>query len=196
MRLTACQFLRVFYRVRVIGSLPPDGAMVIAPVHRSYLDIPLLGLITKREIRFMAKRELFTTPGLSHFFRALGAYEVNRGEPDLAAIKKSLSILKQDWPLCIFPEGTRLSGTDVGSLETGVVYLANRTGVPVVPVGIAGSEKALGKHGKFIRFSRITIVIGEAMRLGPEKMKKDQLEDTTLLLRERLQDVFDRARAL
>lgn len=157
--LTLC---RVLFRVRVRGleHVPTSGSYIVAPTHRSLLDIPFAAFTTRRRIRFMAKEELFAKPGLARLLAALGGFPVSRGSADRAALRTAQEIIESGEPTALFPEGTRLSGREVGTLFDGAAYLAAKTGVPIVPVGIGGSEQILASGRVLPRLRRVAVVVG------------------------------------
>ena len=138
---------KVVFRVRVVGRerVPKQGAYIVAPSHRSILDIPFAAFITGRTVRFLAKDDLFSTPWGRRLFDALGAVEVERGTADRAALRALEDALAAGSPVAVFPEGTRKSGPEIGELYDGAAYLAIKLGVPIVPVGIGGSEHILAQ---------------------------------------------------
>jgi 1-acyl-sn-glycerol-3-phosphate acyltransferase len=155
-------FARVFWRLSIDGAenLPPTGAYVVAPVHRSNIDTPLVGCITVRRMRFMGKDSLWHNRISARFFSALGGFPVVRGTADRDALRRCIDVIEGGEPLVLFPEGTRQSGPLVEHLYEGAAYVALRTGVPIVPVGIGGSERAMPKGARGLRPGRIAIVVG------------------------------------
>ena len=155
----------LFFPGRVTGAenLPVSGAFILAPVHRSNLDWLLVARVTRRRLRYIAKAEVWKSKRIGRFIEALGAFPVNRSGADREALERCRAVLAGGEPLVMFPEGTRRSGREVEDLREGVAYLALRAGVPVVPVGIGGSEKAMPRGAKVPRPRRIDIVIGTAV---------------------------------
>ena len=154
---------KVLFRVRVRGSdlVPRSGAYIVAPSHRSILDVPFAAFITRRTIRFLAKEELFTNEIGSRAFTALGAVRVERGTADRGALRALEQALREGSPVAVFPEGTRESGPRLGPLFDGAAFLAVKLGVPIVPVGIGGSENILPKGKRFPRLHRVAVVVGK-----------------------------------
>jgi len=154
---------KVVFRVRVVGKerVPKTGAYIVAPSHRSILDIPFAAFITTRTVRFLAKDDLFSTPLGKRLFDALGAVEVERGTADRGALRELEAVLTGGSPVAVFPEGTRRSGSHVAELFAGAAYLAIKLGVPIVPVGIGGSEHILPKGKLFPRIHRVAVSVGE-----------------------------------
>jgi 1-acyl-sn-glycerol-3-phosphate acyltransferase len=192
----------VLYRVRLRGRerLPATGGYVLAPSHRSMMDIPFLALVTKDRVRFMGKAEVFKVPVLGAAFSALGGFPVARDGTDRKAVRDSMEMLQNGEKLAVFPEGTRQNGEKIQPLQPGAAYLALRAGVPIVPVGIAGSEAIIRSRGRFLpRFDRVAIVIGEPV-VPPPRTKstvpRADVDALTAQLAEVLQATFDEAVAL
>jgi 1-acyl-sn-glycerol-3-phosphate acyltransferase len=161
-RAVVLSLCKVLFRVRVSGRehVPPSGAYIVAPTHRSILDVPFTAFITRRTIRFLAKDELFSTGIGRRLFTALGAIRVERGTADRSALRALEEALRDGSPVAVFPEGTRVSGPRVASLFDGAAYLAVKLQVPIVPVGIGGSEGILPKGKRFPRIRRVAVVVG------------------------------------
>jgi 1-acyl-sn-glycerol-3-phosphate acyltransferase len=192
---------RVLFRVRVVGTehVPPAGAYIIAPTHRSNLDTPFTAFVTKRRVRFMAKQEMFQHPLSAKFFTALGGVPVERGSPNArAALKATRAALTAGEPVAMFPEGTRRHGREVDDLFDGTAYLAVKLGVPIVPVGIGGSEEILASGKKIPKFHRVAVVIGEPIAPPSDATtrKRSDLAAITAQLQVELQKLFDEAMLL
>lgn len=160
----------------VIGkeNVPKEGALVVASVHLSHLDPPLLGSTCPRELRFMAKEELFKNPLLGGLIKSLGAFPVKRGTSDMAAIKLAIQWLQEGRAVLVFPEGQRGDGTHLQPLQSGAHLLAKRSGAMIVPVGIAGTHKVMPRGSKGIHRARTTVVYGKPFLLSevPEDSKE------------------------
>jgi 1-acyl-sn-glycerol-3-phosphate acyltransferase len=186
-------------RVRGRGKVPRLGPFVVAPSHRSLLDIFFTGYITRRRIRFMAKRELFENRFLAWLFTALGGFPVERGTADRSALRAAQQMLEGGEPLAVFPEGTRRHGRDIVDLFDGAVYLASRVGVPIVPVGIGGSEQILSSGRSLPRLHRVAIVVGDPIQppgRGTGRVPRQEITNVTEKLRVELQSCFDEALSL
>jgi 1-acyl-sn-glycerol-3-phosphate acyltransferase len=192
---------RVAFRVRVAGTenVPPSGAYIVAPTHRSNLDTPFAAFVTKRRIRFMAKQELFKHPLGAKFFLAMGGVPVERGSPNArAALKATQAALKDGEPVAVFPEGTRRHGREVTDLFDGTAYLAVKLGVPILPIGIGGSEEILASGKKLPRLRRVAVVVGPVIVPPPDATtrKRSDLVAITAELQVELQRLFDDAMKL
>lgn len=162
-RAVAVGISRLYFPGRVAGreNLPATGAYLVAPVHRSYVDWLIVGRVTgRRRMRFIAKAEIWQSKIVGRILEALGVFPVNRSGADREALERCREVLAGGEPLVMFPEGTRRSGPIVRDLREGVAYLALRAGVPVVPIGIGGSEKAMPRGSAIPRPHRVEVVIG------------------------------------
>jgi 1-acyl-sn-glycerol-3-phosphate acyltransferase len=154
---------RLYFPGTVQGreNLPPRGAYIVAPVHRSYVDWLIVARITaRRRLRYIVKEEVWKSKLIGRVIEACGGFPVNRSGADREALQRCQAVLVGGEPLVMFPEGTRRSGPEVRELKDGVAYLSLRAGVPVVPVGIGGAERAMPRGSSFPRPRRVNIVIG------------------------------------
>lgn len=181
-----------------LENVPTEGAYVLAPVHRSFIDFALVSGVTKRRMRYMGKDSLWRNPLLGRFISTLGAYPVSRGSADREAMRATEAILRGGEPVVMFPEGTRRRGPTVGELFEGPAFMAARVGVPVIPVGIGGSEQALPKGKKLPRPVKIHIVVGPPIHPPPVPEGKRHparraYHEVTLALQVEVQRLFDQA---
>lgn len=151
-------FICLIYRVSVVGleNVPTEGGAIIVANHLSYLDPPLIGMVLRRPIRFMAKKELFRFRVLAWLIRNLGAFPVDRGSVDRAAIREAIDTVSSGQLLGVFPEGGRSKDGRLQQGHAGAALVAIKTGVPVVPVGILGLGRNSAGHG-LRRQLRVTI---------------------------------------
>ena len=192
-------FCRIYFRLRVFGSdnIPKTGAFILAPIHRSNVDTPIVSVVTKRRLRFMGKDSLWKIKPIGVILSALGGFPVTRGSADLEALKRCLAVLKLGEPLVMFPEGTRQSGPKIHPLFDGAAYLAIKADVPIVPVGFGGTEGVMPKGSKMILPRRCSVVVGKP--IYPPKSETGRLPrtattDLTAELIAALQVVFDQAK--
>ena len=190
---------KLYFRVQVIGTehIPADREYVLAPVHRSNIDFALAALVTKRRMRYIAKDSLFTIGWVGKIWLALGAFPVHRGSADREALRTSIAVVQHGEPLVLFPEGTRQIGPVVEEVFDGAAYVAARTDVQIIPVGIGGSERAMPKGAKFIKPSKIVIVVGPPMdppTAGERgRASRKAVRETTERLKVEIQRLFDDA---
>lgn len=127
--------------VQGLGNVPRTGALIVAPNHLSDCDPFAVGVALPRPTYFMAKSELFDIPVIGRFISLLHGFPVRRGKPDRHALHKAEDILKSGEALVIFPEG-KLSETGLlDELNPGVIMIAMRTGAPILPVGLVGTNR-------------------------------------------------------
>jgi 1-acyl-sn-glycerol-3-phosphate acyltransferase len=186
---------------RGFDNVPTTGAYIVAPIHRSNLDTPLIGAITRRRLRYMGKESMWKKRFGAWFLTAAGGFPVERGTADRAAIRACLEVLERGEPLVVFPEGTRQSGTTICEMYDGPAYLACRAQVPLLPIGIGGTEAAMPKGHKFPKRTRLSLVVGAPIPPPPPEPGKDRvsrkaIRQLTEQLGEEIQRLFDEARAL
>jgi 1-acyl-sn-glycerol-3-phosphate acyltransferase len=159
-------FARLVWRLEVQGAsnVPLEGGVIIAPNHLSLLDPPLIGCACPRELRYLAKAELFRNRLFARFIRRLGAFPVERGTADVGAIKTALQFLKDGRAVIIFIEGTRGTGEHLLPPTPGVTLLARQSGAPVVPTAIVGSEQAWPKGSKLPHRAQVKVAFGTPVR--------------------------------
>ncbi len=193
---------RILFRVEVHGreNVPASGAFILSPgAHRSNLEIFLVCLVTRRRLRYMGKDSLWKNPASDWFFSSLGGFPVNRDGADREALNQTLDLVGQGEAVVMFPEGTRRSGPTIepDHMRDGVAYVASRAQVPVVPVGIGGSERAMPAGAKYIRPSKMVVVVGEPLTPVPLKesgrVSRSGVRTLTEDLRRTLQGLFDDA---
>ena len=183
-------------RVRGAERLSIEGPVIVAPVHRSNLDAPLIASAGTRRMRALGKRSLFVNPVSAWVCAALGAIPLRRGEADRDAMRAARTILDDGEMMIVFPEGTRQSGPTVAGVFDGMSYLANKTGATIVPVGIAGTEVALPSGARFFRRVPTAIVVGEPIPAPEGRMSRPALAEFSAMVGERLQAAFDEAKGL
>jgi len=143
--------LKIFWRMEIIGieNLPESGGLIIASNHVSYLDPAVLVASLNRKVYFITKKEVFKNTFVNFILKKLNAFSVDRGNVDILAFKKAINILGEEKVLGIFPEGTRSSNGELQELKLGVIKIAMKTGVPILPVGIIGTHKIYPRGIKF-----------------------------------------------
>ncbi|MDX1934358.1 MAG: lysophospholipid acyltransferase family protein [Capsulimonadales bacterium] len=153
-------------------NVPKNGTVLMVSNHVSYLDPVAIGDASPRRVVFMAKAELFRNRVLGFLLRGVDSFPVKRGEPDRAAFKNTLSMLEEGRVVCIFPQGTRREAGDLADAEPGAGLFAIRTGCPVVPVYVSGTDRMLDRQGKWHR-GRVTVAFGEPFTLARETDREE-----------------------
>jgi 1-acyl-sn-glycerol-3-phosphate acyltransferase len=189
--------VRIFFRV--VGSwqiegrenVPAKGALLLAPNHLSFLDPPLVGCALKRSAWFMAKAELFHVPVFKWLIPKLHAYPVQRGSGDRAALKHTLGLLAAGEAVTMFPEGTRSQTGELGEPELGIGMIALRSGAPIVPMAIAGTDDMLPRGAHFLKRARVRVRFGKPIPIPAPEGKPGREEYAAVA-----KSVMDAIRAL
>jgi 1-acyl-sn-glycerol-3-phosphate acyltransferase len=196
---TARGVLSSVARVHVEGArdLPAAGPLIVAPNHLSNADPPLvagwLAPALGRRPRFLAKEQIFIGP-LARFLEWQGAVRVRAGGSDADAYRVCRTLLDAGEALIIFPEGTRSPSGVLGKALPGVALLATRARVPVLPVGISGSDHFLGRGARVPRMgARITVRVGRPFVLSadPALPRREALEAANTELMRRIAALVD-----
>jgi len=191
---------RIYFRASYEGleNVPATGAFVLAPVHRSNLDFALMSVLTTRRMRYMGKESLWKYPWFGRIIAAMGAYPVSRGTADREALRRTIEVLGEGDGLVLFPEGTRRSGPVVEELFEGAAFVASRAGVPIVPVGIGGTERAMPKGARVPRPAKVRVIVGPPLLPPPlpdgrRHPSRKAIHELTHALQRELQRLLDQA---
>ena len=151
-------FVRAVYRLEVVGAenIPSSGGAVIAGNHESILDGIILGAAVERDLCFLGKSELWRLRPLAWLLDGIGAIRIERGRGDVEALARAVSALEAGRVVAIFPQGAVRGDR---RWRRGAARLALATGVPIVPVRLVGTARALSRTR--IGFPRLRIVFGE-----------------------------------
>jgi len=194
-------FCRLWCRMQVKGreNFPTDEPFIMAPTHRSIIDTPVSSGVYTRRMRFMGADKWWSNKAFGKLLTALGGFPVSRGTADREALKRCIAVLEGGEPLVMFPEGERKSGAVVQPLFEGAAYVAMKTGAPIVPVAIGGSERVMPKGAKFIWPRKMYVIVGQPMRVpivaeaDGSKAQRNAAKQLTLDLHAELQRLFDTA---
>lgn len=163
--------LRRLGRPAVIGldNVPREGAFVLVANHVSLADPPIIGWAagyqTHRLIHFMAKEEMRRWPILGWLAERSGVFFVRRGEGDRASQRAALEMLARGEPIALFPEGTRSRDGVLSEGKPGAALLAMRSGAPLLPVAISGSERIFPGRSRMPHRTNVTVTIGRPFAL-------------------------------
>jgi 1-acyl-sn-glycerol-3-phosphate acyltransferase len=202
LRLLALGLAKLWFRVEIVGRerVPAHGPFVLAPVHRSNIDFLLAAFVARPRMRYMGKSAIWKWQLPGRFFSMLGAFPVHRGSADRESLRTCIRVIENGEPLVLFPEGSRRSGPELDRLFDGAAYVALRTGVPLVPVGIGGSEAAMPTGSKLIKPHKVVLVVGDPIEVprgdGSGRVSRRVVRELTERLDGALQDCFDEARRL
>ncbi len=172
--------LLTWWRVRGKENIPSQGPLLIVANHLSLADPPLLDVSLNRKVIFMAKKELFRSRIVGYFIGSFGAFPVHRGQLDRKALHQAERLLAQGLALVMFPEGMRSRSGRLRQAFSGSALIALRSGAPILPVGITGTEKVKGLTW-ILRRPKITVNIGHPFYLPPvsSKLTKAELAELT-----------------
>jgi 1-acyl-sn-glycerol-3-phosphate acyltransferase len=191
----------VLFRPKVAGKehVPSSGPVILAPVHRSFADFGFTAFCTRRKLFFMTKDSMWERKWLGRLLLYVGAFPVHRESADREALQRAEEVLKRGECLVLFPEGTRRQGSVIENLMEGAAFLSARTGAPIVPIGIGGSDLAMPKGKILPKPLTIQVVIGPAIppppRTGGGRVSRSSVHAATDDLVAKLQVVYDEARA-
>ena len=167
------------YRAKGMEHIPPDTGALLLISHQSYLDPLLVGLPLSRPVSFLARENLFRVPVVGWILKNCFVMPINREAGGIESFRLSIKRMKQGFLVAVFPEGTRSTDGEIGTLKPGFIALARRARVPIVPVGIVGANRAMPRGAIFIRPAKVRVYFGEPLDLERvlELSKKNQEKD-------------------
>jgi 1-acyl-sn-glycerol-3-phosphate acyltransferase len=171
---------RALHRERV----PAEGGLLVVCNHQSFLDPILAALPIRRPFSPMARDSLFRNPAFSWLIRSLYAFPVKRGKADLGAIKEAIRRLKAGRIVLVFPEGTRTRDGSIGKLHAGMVVMAQRAKVPILPMVIDGAFEAWPRGRALPTLHPISVGYGEP--IPPQEARSARPEDLARRLRDEM----------
>jgi 1-acyl-sn-glycerol-3-phosphate acyltransferase len=156
-------YFYLYHRGRVYNAerLPDRGAFILAGNHVSFLDPPFFGLACRREAFYMARDTLFRNPLANWILRSWHCVPISRDRGDIGAMRTVLRLLGEGKAVLMFPEGTRGQDGQLQSARAGIGMIAAKANVPIVPMRIFGTERALPRGASFPRPARVEIKFGE-----------------------------------
>lgn len=173
-RVLVYPFVRVLWRVKIENeeAMPKSGGVVLCCNHISNLDAVFLGIALKRQVHYMAKQELFKNKLLAKLFHALGAFAVNRGKGDKAALDTGTEIIEKGQVMGIFPEGTRSKTGELLRAKSGTLLIASRANAPILVAAIKT------KNQKVRLFRSVTVRFGKI--LTPDELHVELTAPSTI----------------
>lgn len=159
---------KIAFRVKITGKVPESGGYIICCNHINYLDAAAIVLFNKRKVNFVAKEDLFTHGILMWLGHLFDVIPIKRDMQDIDAMKRCLKVLKNGELLGIFPEGTRKGMEKNMKAKNGAAFMAIKSKVKVIPVGI---------HGTFKPFSKVYVNYGEPIDIT--NFTKENLDEAT-----------------
>ena len=163
------------FHIEGVNNIPINGPLIFVANHQAYVDPSLISVISPRKVNFVAKSEVFKFLPLALLLKSYGAHPIKRNRLDLNFFRWAIKILNNGEAICLFPEGTRSNGILKKGLP-GIVHLAVRSGVNIIPVGIEGTNKNQGISGVLFPRGKIIVKVGKAFKF--EKSNKSLPRDT------------------
>jgi 1-acyl-sn-glycerol-3-phosphate acyltransferase len=162
------------YKAYGTENIPQSGSFIMVSNHVSFLDPIAIGAFVPLPFNYIAKKELFEVRYFGWYFSKLRTIAVDTEGSAYSGMKEVIRRIKKGEPIVIFPEGTRGDGSSFLEPETGVAYLALKFGLPVLPVYVQGTEKALPIGAHFIRIRPVRAYYGKPKKYQlPDGMDKD-----------------------
>ena len=163
---------RVFFRMRVVGreNMVESGPLILAVNHASFFDPPLAGICSRRAVYYLARKTLMKWPFFGPLFPDMNVIPVERDGNDMSALREVIKKVKEGNGIVLFPEGTRSKDGQLQPARAGIGFVIAKTGAPVLPMRIFGAYDAFPKGAKRLRFTKITVVIGQPIRFSPEEL--------------------------
>lgn len=154
-----CFSYQTFHKERI----PKEGGFILAMNHQSYLDPPLAGICADREIYYLARKTLLDWPIMGRIFPKLNVIPVDQERADMSALKAIIKLVRNGHGTVIFPEGARTLDGEIQPAQPGLGLVIAKTLAPVVPMRIFGAREAFPRGSSRLRFTPITVVVGEPM---------------------------------
>lgn len=191
-QIVAQVLFTIWFRARTRGleNLPKEGPGLILMNHESFLDPLVAAVWIKRPVSYLARHDLFDVPVVGWILRRTYVMPINRLKGSSAAMRATIQRLDQGFLVGIFPEGARTEDGELGEIKGGFLAITRRAPVPIIPMGIAGTRKAMAYGDFFPKPFRVRVVIGEPLdaeevaRLSTKERQGEMLE----LIEQRLRD--------
>lgn len=180
LRFLALVFAKILFRLEASGrnNIPGTGGFILASNHVSFLDPVLIGVASSRRLSYMTRHDLFSVPVFGWILRVVQAFPLRRDSNDISSVKEAIRRLRRAGGLLIFPEGRRSLDGTIQKSKSGIGFLAARSRVPVIPVFISGTQRALGRNARFIRPAKVRIYFAEPIYYD-SPASKDNYENFT-----------------
>src|SRR3989338_1219337 len=163
LRTVGVSLFKLYFRLESQGvvNVPEKGSAIIVANHSSFIDALFIAATVPRKIGFMMLQSIYKKPVLNWFCRVTTCIPVPDNESGYQSLRRAIEFLKNKNLLCIFPEGRRSDDGKLKEAKTGTVFIALKTGVPVIPAGIIGNFRAYSRHHLIPRPYRIIVRYGK-----------------------------------
>lgn len=170
---------RFLFQMRVVHPhrMIEDGPLILAVNHASFFDPPLAGICSHRGVYYLARKTLLKWPFFGPLFPAMNVIPVERDGNDMSALREVIKKIKEGNGVVLFPEGTRSPDGNLQPARPGIGLVIAKTGAPVLPMRIFGAYDAFPKNAKSFHFTKITVVIGEAIHFSPAELSDPSREN-------------------
>ncbi len=185
--------LATFATVDIKGyeNVLPNRPMILVSNHLSNVDPPLVARVTKQRPVFLAKKGLFQSKIIAFLLRSYGVYPVQKSGSNRDAMRWATWNVKEGKSLVIFPEGTRSKSVTLQEGLPGIVPICLTTKTPILPIGIAGTEKLRSVMRVFMPYADIRVRIGKPFAITPKtKVTRDILKQATDEIMYRIADLI------
>ena len=163
---------RLFFSLRVVHPerMIEEGPLIVASNHQSFVDPPLVGICSKRDLYYLARKTLLNIPLLGKLLPHINVIPVDRDGNDMSALKTIIRLIRSGKGVVLFPEGTRSPDGYLQRGKQGIGLIIAKSKAPVQPVRVFGAFEAFPKGSGKISATPLTVVIGEPLRFTPEEL--------------------------
>ena len=163
---------RLFFSLRVVHPerMIEEGPLIVASNHQSFVDPPLVGICSKRDLYYLARKTLLNIPLLGKLLPHINVIPVDRDGNDMSALKTIIRLIRSGKGVVLFPEGTRSPDGSLQRGKQGIGLIIAKSKAPVQPVRVFGAFEAFPKGSGKISAIPLTVVIGEPLRFTPEEL--------------------------
>jgi 1-acyl-sn-glycerol-3-phosphate acyltransferase len=181
---------RLFFSLRVVHPerLIEEGPVILASNHQSYVDPPLVGICSKRDVYYLARKTLLDVPLLGKLLPHINVIPVDRDGNDMSALKKIIRLVRNGNGVVLFPEGTRSPDGQLQKGKQGIGLIIAKSRAPVQPIRIFGAHDAFPKGSGKITAVPITVVVGEPIHFTPEELDPASCDGDERALYRKLSD--------
>ena len=181
---------RLFFSLRVVHPerMIEEGPLIVASNHQSFVDPPLVGICSKRDLYYLARKTLLNIPLLGKLLPHINVIPVDRDGNDMSALKTIIRLIRSGKGVVLFPEGTRSPDGSLQRGKQGIGLIIAKSKAPVQPVRVFGAYEAFPKGSGKISATPLTVVIGEPLRFTPEELDPASCDGDERALYQKLSD--------